>query len=131
MVDYNLMPTQSIKFTFLHTFALVFSFLLFLSIRSTIHRHNSLSCCGSCFSSIQTSLGQSRGPSSKPSGAPDCHQSRQNRTIGFAKSDTPVSVVSSRSFRILFISCDNTFWRLRWGIDYFKHIKHEGWKLRQ
>jgi hypothetical protein len=22
------------------------------------------------------------------------------------------------------------FWQLRWGIDYFTRVKHEGWKLR-
>jgi hypothetical protein len=30
MADCNLTPTQSIEFTFLHTFVLVFSFLFFL-----------------------------------------------------------------------------------------------------
>jgi hypothetical protein len=29
----------------------------------------------------------------------------------------------------LFVLCANTIWQLHWGINYFKHIKHEGWKL--
>jgi hypothetical protein len=45
------MPTQSIEFTFLHIFILIFSFLFFF-----IRRHNSLSGHGSCISSVQTSL---------------------------------------------------------------------------
>jgi hypothetical protein len=34
--------------------------------------------------------------------------------------------VSNRSFRLLFVLCANIFWWLHWGIDYFKHVKHEG-----
>jgi hypothetical protein len=59
-------------------------------------------------------------------GAPDCRRSRCNRTVRFARPDYPVYPDLSMSFRLLFISCVSTFCRLRWGIDYFKHVKHEG-----
>jgi hypothetical protein len=60
------------------------------------------------------SLGQRRHTSSKHGGAPDCHRSRQNWTIQFAKSDSQVFTVSSRSFQFLSDSCRHTFWRLCW-----------------
>jgi hypothetical protein len=43
--------------------------------------------------------------SSRAGGAPDCHQNQQNRTIQFAKPDSPVFAASSRSFWFLFDSC--------------------------
>jgi hypothetical protein len=89
-----------------------------------------LGCHGSRLSTVQTPLGWRRSIPSKSGGAPDCHQSRQNLTVRFAKPDHLVSAVSSRAIQSLFILCDNTFWRLHWGLDYFKHVKHEGWKLR-
>jgi hypothetical protein len=76
-------------------------------------------------------LAGGEAPSLSTGGAPDCRQNQQNRTIWFAKLDNPISVVSARSFRFLSDSCGNTFWRLRWGINYFKHVKHEGCKLWQ
>jgi hypothetical protein len=52
-------------------------------------------------------LGRRRSTSSKPGGAPNCCRSRQNRIIRFGKPDSPVSVVLSRGFQFLFISCVN------------------------
>jgi hypothetical protein len=42
--------------------------------------------------------------------------------IGLSK----IRVSGSHSFHVA-----TYLWRLRWGIDYFKHGKHEGWKLWQ
>jgi hypothetical protein len=46
-------------------------------------------------------------PSSSVGGAPDCRQNRQNQTIRFAKSDSPIFPVLSKSFQLLFDSCGN------------------------
>jgi hypothetical protein len=75
-------------------------------------------------------LARGEASSSSANGTPDCHRNRQNRTIRFAKPDRPVFPISSRSFWLLCDSCGNKFWWLSWGIDYFKHVKHEGWKFR-
>jgi hypothetical protein len=72
-----------------------------------------------------------KGPPTGVDDAPDCRQSRRNQTIWFDKSDSPVCPLLSRSFWFLFVSYANTFWQLCWAIDYFKHIKHEWWKLWQ
>jgi hypothetical protein len=79
----------------------------------------------------QMPLGREEDTLVRADGAPDCHRSRWNRTIWFTKPDSPICLVLSRSFRLLFVSCVNTFWRLCCGIYYFKHVKHKGWKLRQ
>jgi hypothetical protein len=70
------------------------SFLFFLLIRSLIHYRNLQSCHGSRLSNVQMPFGLKRGTSSKPSGAPDCHRSRQNRTVWFLqlRVGLPVSV---------------------------------------
>jgi hypothetical protein len=70
-------------------------------------------------------LAEGEAPSLSSDGAPNCYRNRQNWIIRFAKPDNPIFVVSSMSFRFLFISCGNIFWCLCWGIDYFKHVKHE------
>jgi hypothetical protein len=129
MADCKLTPTQSIEVILFILFALVFFSSHFTLIRSISHHSNLLGCCGSHIFFVQTSLGRMRGTLLKPGGAPDCRWSRQNWTLQFAKPEYPVSTVLSMGFRFLFISCGNTFCRLRWGIDYFKHVKHEGWKL--
>jgi hypothetical protein len=48
-------------------------------------------------------------PSSSAGGAPDCRRNQQNRTIRFAKPDSLVFPISSRSFPLLSDSCGNTF----------------------
>jgi hypothetical protein len=80
----------------------------FSSIRSISHHFNLQSCHGSHISPDQTLLGRRRSTSSQPDGAPDCHRSQQNQSVRFLKSDCPVSTVSSRGFRFLFILCGNT-----------------------
>jgi hypothetical protein len=65
-------------------------------------------------------------PSLSASEASDCRRNRQNQTIRLAKPNYLVSAASSKSFRLVFDSCDNTFWQLHCGIDYFTHVKHEG-----
>jgi hypothetical protein len=104
---------------------------------SSFHRLDLLSAASTPWVSVVLAYLPSRcrlaggeATSSSASGAPDCHRNRQNWTIRFAKPNGPVFPVSSRSFRLLFDSCGNTFWRLCRGINYFKHVKHEGWKLR-
>jgi hypothetical protein len=111
-------------------FTLVFYFCFFSSIRSSRHDFNLLGCYGLRIFFVHTLLGRRRGTMSKPSSAPDYRRSRQNRTIRFVKLDSSVSAVSSKILRLMFDSCGNTFWQLRWGIDYFTCIKHEGRKLR-
>jgi hypothetical protein len=59
---------------------------------------------------VEKSLGWGRSTSLKPSGTPDCHWSRQNWTLQFAKPECSISDVSSRGFWSLFISCTNTHW---------------------
>jgi hypothetical protein len=128
MADFKKMPTQSIKSIIFIFFLVFFSFS---SIRSTSRRFNLQSCCGSRISIVQTLLGQRRSTSAQPNDAPNYRRSRQNQSVRFLKSDCPVSTVLSWGFRFLFVLCGNTFWWLHWGIDYFKHVKHEGWKLWQ
>jgi hypothetical protein len=50
-------------------------------------------------------LARGEAPSTSVNGTPDCRWNRQNRTIRFAKPDSPVSTASSRSFRLLSDSC--------------------------
>jgi hypothetical protein len=50
-------------------------------------------------------LAKGRAPSSSVGSAPDCHWNQQNRSIQFAKPDSPVSAASSSIFRFLFDSC--------------------------
>jgi hypothetical protein len=107
MVNCNATPTQSIKIIFFILLPEFFYSFYFSLIRSTIHHHNLQSCRSSCLSTVQTSLGWRRSTSSKLGGAPDCCRSRQNSIIRFAKPDSPVSTVLSRSLRFLFISCGN------------------------
>jgi hypothetical protein len=101
-------------------------------------------------------LGRGEAPSLSAGGTPDCCRNHQNRTIRFAKPNNLVFPVSNRSFPLLSDSyrntfcnsngesttsstssmkhgnpCGNTFWQLYWGIEYFKNVKHEGWKLWQ
>jgi hypothetical protein len=66
-----------------HTFALVFYFFHFSSIRSTICRYNLQSCHSSCSSPGQTSLGWKKDAFVGADGAPYCCRSRQNRIIWF------------------------------------------------
>jgi hypothetical protein len=52
-------------------------------------------------------LGWRRSTSSQPDSAPGCRRSQQNWSVQFLKSDCPVSIVSSKGFRFLFVSCGN------------------------
>jgi hypothetical protein len=47
-------------------------------------------------------------PSSSANSAPNCRRNRQNQTIRFAKPNSPVFPISSRSFRLLSNLCGNT-----------------------
>jgi hypothetical protein len=80
------------------------AFFSFLSIRFTSRRFNLQSCHGSRISTIQMPLDWRRSISSQPDGAPDCRQSQQNRSVWFLKSEGPVSTVSNRGLRFLFVS---------------------------
>jgi hypothetical protein len=73
-------------------------------------------------------LARGEAPSSSARVTPDCHQSQKNRTIRFAKQDSPVFPVLSSSFRLLSDSCGNSFWRLRWGIDLLQPWLTMGWR---
>jgi hypothetical protein len=76
-------------------------------------------------------LGQRRSTSSKLGGIPDCHQSRQNQTVQFAKPDHPVCSGFELEFLdLVHFVCEHIL-VISLGIDYFKHVKYERWKLQQ
>jgi hypothetical protein len=56
----------------------------------------------------QMLLGREKDALTGVDGAPDCRRSTRNRTIQFAKLNSPVCLVSSRSFWLLFVLCVNS-----------------------
>jgi hypothetical protein len=79
----------------------------FSSIRSISRCHNLQSYRGSHLSTVQLPLGRRTSTSLEPGGTPDYHRSRQNWRVQFAKLDHPISAISCRGFRSLFILCGN------------------------
>jgi hypothetical protein len=131
MADWCIPNNRINTIYFYLSFTLLFYFSFFSSIRSSICHFNPLVCRGSCLSFVQTSFGRRR------SSLVECRQRPwlpsesikpeylvcQTGQSGFCSFGQELPVLSD--------SCGNTFWRLRWGIDYLKHVKPEGWKLRQ
>jgi hypothetical protein len=99
---------NQLKFYFSYFCPSVSILFVFSSIRSlSYRRHNLQRCHGSHLSTVQSSLGWRRSSLSLLDDAPDYRRSRQNQSVRFLKLDHPVSVVSNKSFWILFILCEN------------------------
>jgi hypothetical protein len=105
MVDCNLSSIKSIILLLSYFYP---SFLGFLSF----HRLDLVSTASIpwvamvlAYLSSRRRLAGGEAPLSSVSGAPDFHQNRQNRTVRFAKPDSPSFATSRRSFRFLFILC--------------------------
>jgi hypothetical protein len=102
---------QTTQFTFILLFIINFIF-------SSFHKLDLVSATSTPWVAVVLAYLLSRhrlirgeAPTSSADGAPYCHRNRQNWTIQFAKSDSPIFSVLNRRFRLLSDSYGSTFWR--------------------